>query len=708
MRLRFDFFAALAVTIIAVPMSLGLAHASGLPPLAGLIGGIIGGLVVPLISGAPLAIFGPAAGGVVLTASALAYLPSRAAFATTVMLSGLIQLAMSRGHVGRSSRLLPSAVIRGASFAIGLILILKQLPHLVGYDAEDEGVMEMGADLINVARSTFDQFSPAAFGLGISSLLFMMLWHRKLEDRTRVPSVLFGLLVGTAACMLLDKLVPQATVGPAHHISLPAWSDVFVFPDPKALFSLQVWGFALLLAVATSLESLVATDLVDALHKEQHRSDSNRVLFAQGVANLCSGVIGGLPLAGNVVTSSVNASVGARTKNAALMHGALLVFATVALSPLFGNVPIAVVAAALIHIGLRLSKPRFLVEMRGKRIEQWLPFAFTIVTAVFSNLSFGVIVGIAATTYFVLRTSYDTPAFELHDYGRIKEIQLGEQVLFLHKPRLAKLLESLPDDCMVEFNGSKCHYIDPEVLELIEDYRERATAAGTVVIVGGIANLAQPQEFLQKMSDEYHKLIENNRTWVEQRLKENPNYFADSAKGQTPSFLFIGCSDSRVPVNTITRTDPGDIFVHRNIANVVSLSDINLLSVVQYSVDVLNVRHIIVCGHYGCGGVKAAISNRSFGLIDNWIQPIKLVIEKHQAELSLIKDENLYERRVVELHVVEQVRNLMKTSLVQNTIAKYGFPHLHGWAYDLDRGLINDLKVEMTMERDLNTVYRYK
>ena len=207
------------------------------------------------------------------------------------------------------------------------------------------------------------------------------------------------------------------------------------------------------------------------------------------------------------------------------------------------------------------------------------------------------------------------------------------------------------------------------------------------------------------MEKSYQRLIENNKTWVAEQLQLDPNFFENLSKGQTPEYLWIGCSDSRVPAESITGTEPGEMFVHRNIANMVVHSDMNMLSVLSYAVDVLKVKHIIVCGHYGCGGVMAAMKNQQFGLIDNWLRHIKDVYRYHHDELDTIKDETLRARRFVEVNVQEQVHDLGKTSIVQNAWKRGQQLHLHGWAYDIQDGLINDLGVNFTCTKDLHTVY---
>jgi carbonic anhydrase len=207
------------------------------------------------------------------------------------------------------------------------------------------------------------------------------------------------------------------------------------------------------------------------------------------------------------------------------------------------------------------------------------------------------------------------------------------------------------------------------------------------------------------MEKSYARLIENNKTWVAEQLQLDPSFFENLSKGQAPEYLWIGCSDSRVPAESITGTDPGEMFVHRNIANMVVHSDMNMLSVLSYAVEVLKVKHVIVCGHYGCGGVMAAMKNQQFGLIDNWLRHIKDVYRYHHQELDAIEDETLRARRFVEVNVQEQVHDLGKTSIVQNAWKRNQPLHLHGWVYDINDGLINDLGVNFTNPKDLHNVY---
>jgi carbonic anhydrase len=207
------------------------------------------------------------------------------------------------------------------------------------------------------------------------------------------------------------------------------------------------------------------------------------------------------------------------------------------------------------------------------------------------------------------------------------------------------------------------------------------------------------------MEKSYNRLLENNKAWALLKKNSEPEFFNELMQGQNPEYLWIGCSDSRVPANEITGTKPGEIFVHRNIANMVVHTDMNLLSVLSYAVEVLKVKHIIVCGHYGCGGVQAAMGHKQFGLIDNWLRHIKDVYRYHSKELDAIKDEEMRTRRFVELNVIEQVHDLGKTSIVQNAWQIKQPLHIHGWVYDLRDGIIKDLQVTFKSPKDLHSVY---
>jgi len=432
-------------------------------------------------------------------------------------------------------------------------------------------------------------------------------------------------------------------------------------------------------------------------------------LIAQGVGNLVSGLLGGLPVTAVIIRGSVNLAAGATSKRSAIMHGAWVLISALALRNGINSIPLAALAAVLVYTGIKMAHPKNLKEMRKRGVAQLVPYVVTVTAILFTDLLVGICVGTVVSGCFILRNLHVAKGFTVRKTGFITQIKLHQEVTFFHKVRLASVLDKAPPGSVIEVDGSEARFIDHDVLDLLKLYKDQAAHKKIEIIFGGISLM---ESFSDKqraaLQEEYDRLLRNNQAWVEDHQKNDPDYFQRMAVGQKPTFLFVGCSDSRVPAEVITGTQPGELFVHRNIANVVSLHDMNFMSVLQYSVEHLVVPHIIVCGHYGCGGVRAALSSQSFGLIDNWVHPIKKVVDENQAELATILDADQKERRVIELHVLSQVRNILKTPVVQKSIAKLGIPKVHGWVYDLATGKINDLKADVNLQDDLHPVFHYE
>jgi carbonic anhydrase len=276
----------------------------------------------------------------------------------------------------------------------------------------------------------------------------------------------------------------------------------------------------------------------------------------------------------------------------------------------------------------------------------------------------------------------------------------------LHKYKFVKFLNAIPANTILEIDASKTIFIDHDIEEAIKEFKDLANEKNITVIYGGLVNkLQNRRKIVESNKEAYEKLIRNNKEWVKEKLKLDPGYFEELSRGQAPEYLFIGCSDSRVPAEDITKCKPGEMFVHRNVANLVVSTDVNIMSVLQYAVEVLNVKHIILCGHYGCGGIKAAMGNKNLGLINQWLLNIKDVYRMHQDELDSLTDEEQKYRRLVELNSVEQAYNLVKIPFVQKQRSLYGIPEVHAWAYDLQTGLINDLQLDESIISKSDSIY---
>lgn len=735
-----DLFAALSVFIVAVPLCLGIAQASGAPAMAGLVSGAVGGLVVGLISRSPLSVSGPAAGLTAVVLSSASSLGGFEGVVAATLLAGFFQVFLGWLRAGDVAKFFPSSVTQGIMAAIGILLVLKQIPHLVGYDIELFGVEEFtetGTDInpnysedkepekntFTLLGHSFRHGHRGAALIGGVSILFLLAWNRisaalsgRLKFWALLPSpLLLVIVLGALLNILLSNLAPTWALSAAHLVQLPSensfqslWRDhsvtfMSLWQNPK------LYWCALSITFVASLETLFSLQITDRLDPRRRTSPPNRELLAQGVGNILCGLLGGLPVASVAARSTVSIAAGAQTRWATVIHGLLLTFVLLYFPATLSHVALSSLAAILIVVGMRLVWPLFLREFKGRRMSHAIPFAATALAILLTNFLVGTAIGFVVAALYILRESSLSTSLHVENFGRRRKITFGEDVTFFHKGRLLDYLSEVPDNSILEIDGSKSHFIDIDIVDAIRDFRDAAPSRGIEVIAGAIPGLdAYSKDILKSMQEDYKKLLENNKSWVAERLAQDPTFFEKSAEGQTPRFLFIGCSDSRVPVNVITKTDPGDIFVHRNIANVVSLSDMNMLSVLQYSVEVLNVRHIVVAGHYGCGGVKAATKQQSLGLIDNWITHIRMVYKQHAQELDAITDELERERRLVDLHVIQQVRNLQKTSIVQLAQKKNGFPFIHGWVYDISTGRIKDLGVELDLTKDFNKVFKYE
>lgn len=727
-----DLPASFSLVIVAIPLCLGIAHASGAPMIAGLIAGIIGGIVVGFLSESNLSVSGPAAGLTTICLASILELGSYQGLVTAVLLAGILQVAFGLLKLGFFSNYIPNAVIKGMLSAIGLMLILKQFPHLVGYDSEEMGAEDFSIDQEEIVGAvpqitpehentfshllhTFNFLNYSVLLIGLISLFVLVLWDKKIGKKIKfIPGSLVAVVIGTIFSLLINAVFSSNQLDSSHFVKIPNLSDpsshenLITFPSIEFLGRLSFYKIAFTIAIVASLESLLSLEAIEKLDPKMQRVNTNKELIAQGAGNIISASIGGLPITSVIVRGSVNISAGAQTKLSAILHGFFILISMVFLVRVINQIPLASLAAVLCYTGFKLIHPENFKEQYKRGWYQFTPFLVTIVAIVMSDLLIGVLIGLAISSFFIVRENYQSPVIKVEDAGLVTKLTFGNNVSFLHKFQIVKILEGIIPGRLVEIDGSKSEFIDNDIIQVLKEFKIRCKEKNIKLLIGGIKGMETKEEIKDQIDESYKKLFVNNKNWVEKKLKMDPEYFQKLLAGQKPEYLFIGCSDSRVPANEITGTDPGEMFVHRNIANMVVNSDINMLSVLQYSVEVLNVKHVIVCGHYGCGGVKAAMGGEQLGLIDKWLRNIKDVYRMHESELEAIHNPELKNRRMVELNVQEQVFNLMKTSFVQKNRKLYGFPQVHGWVYDLADGYINDLNIDVDKELSEHDIYRLK
>ena len=728
-NLKSDIPASIAVFFVAVPLCLGIAHASGAPLLSGLISGAVGGLVVGILSKSNLSVSGPAAGLTALTISGIQEIGSYEAFLVAIILAGVFQILLGLLKAGSISKYFPSCVIQGMLAAIGLILIFKQLPHLFGYDVEAMGVEEFQLTNLDMVEASSIQetntfttmidslanITPIISIIGILSLIILFTWeyysktHPSIKN---IPGSVVVVLFSTVIALCYNHFNPNI-LSSNHFVNIPLINDINSFltqtalPDWSFIHNAEIYTLAITIALVASIETLLSIEAIDKLDPHKHITPTNRELIAQGLGNSISGLLGGLPVTSVIVRSSVNLSAGAKSKLSSIIHGLLLVTGIFFLSTYLNYMPLTGLAAVLIFTGYKLAAPYKFIDQYKQGLDQFIPSIITTISILLTDLLIGIGIGLAVSFLFIVIKNYSAPAFLVADYGIKKRITLGESLNFLHKYKIVSLLNSIPENSILEIDASKVLFIDHDIEEVIRDFKQTAIEKNIEVVYGGIIRtIHNRRKVMEANKEAYDRLIRNNKEWVQEKLKLDPNYFENLSKGQAPQYLFIGCSDSRVPAEDITKCNPGEMFVHRNVANMVVNADMNIMSVLQYSVEVLNVKHIILCGHYGCGGVKAAMDDKDLGLIDKWLMNIKDIYRLHKVELDSITNEEAKYRRLVELNAQEQAYNLLKVPFIQKNRSLYGTPEIHAWAYDLQTGYINDLQLDPNTLEDYESIYK--
>lgn len=489
--LKNDLPAGLVVFLVALPLCLGIALASGAPLFSGIIAGIVGGTIVAFTSGSSLSVSGPAAGLTVIVLNAITDLGSYEVFLLAVVLAGIIQIALGFLKAGIIGYYIPSNVIKGMLAAIGIILILKQIPHAIGFDSDNIADLNFfQAD----GRNTFSGIIIALSHLHIGaliiatvSLLILILWERPFLKRYTffkiVPGALLVVIMGILINEWFKVSNPIWYLTGEKLVQLPVANSVsgflnqFTLPNFSAFGNYNVYLVAFTLAIIASIESLLSVEATDKLDPYKRNTHTNRELKAQGLGNLVSGLIGGLPVTAVIVRSSANVNAGGKTKLSAIFHGLLLLMSVIAIAWLLNKIPLACLAALLLVVGYKLARVSLFKSMYKLGWDQFLPFVITVIAIQFSDLLKGIGIGMVVSIFFILRNNYKRAYFfhtEDHHEGEKIRIQLAEEVTFLNKGSIALTLDHLPKNSSVVIDGSKSHYIDMDILEIVHDFKRTA------------------------------------------------------------------------------------------------------------------------------------------------------------------------------------------------------------------------------------------
>lgn len=490
-NLKNDLPASLVVFLVALPLCLGIALASGAPLFSGIIAGIVGGVVVGFFSGSSLSVSGPAAGLTTIVLASIEKMGTFEAFLAAVFLAGLFQLILGFLRAGTIGNYFPSAVIKGMLAAIGLILILKQIPHALGYDAGFEGDESFshvdGKNTFTDLLAAVDYLTPGAVIIAAISLVILIVWEqpwmKKIPGASVIPGPLFVVILGIVLNAVFLNAAPDLAIGKDHLVSLPVADDAasfigqFSFPDFAGLLTKDGIIVAFTIAIVASLESLLSLEAVDKLDPYKRNSPLNQELKAQGLGNMASALIGGLPVTAVIVRSSANVAAGAKTKTSAIVHGFLLLLTAMLIPGILNMIPLASLAAVLIMVGFKLVKPSLVISMYHKGRDQFIPFIATIIAILFTDLLVGIGIGIAIGLIFVLKTNFHKALFSVSENNNYL-IRLTKDVSFLNKALLRETFNDIPNGSTVIIDGSRSAFIDQDILETINDFRESASSRG--------------------------------------------------------------------------------------------------------------------------------------------------------------------------------------------------------------------------------------
>jgi MFS superfamily sulfate permease-like transporter len=636
-----DLPAGLVVFLVALPLCLGISLASNAPLAAGIIAGIVGGLVVGVLSGSSTSVTGPAAGLTAVVATQIADLGSFQVFLVAVIVAGALQIVFGILKGGFLSSFFPSSVVKGLLAAIGIIIILKQLPHLVGYDADPVGETDFcqldQKNTFTELPAALQMFLPGAAVIGLLSIGLLILWGKvSWLQKSPIPGPLVAVLFGTGVNLLMIQMGHPWAIAPTHLVQVPVAEGVsgflqlFCFPDFSALAKPAVYGAAVILAVIASLETLLTIEAVDKIDPQQRKSPANRELLAQGAGNMVSGFLGGLPMTSVIVRSGANLNAGAQTKISAIFHGVLLLGCVALLPRWLNQIPLCALAAILIVTGYKLASPKIIGQMWKEGKYQFLPFAITVIAIVFTNLLTGILIGLGVSLLFILYSNFRRPihqVLEKHLSGNVMRIELPPQVSFLNRAAIQKSLFAIQAGGSILIDARNADYIDPDILDLLADFKNvTAKAHGVEFKTVGLKekysrfdeqvpfadyssrelqNSIKPKEILDLLKAGHQRFLDGRPLVRDLRRQAGA-----TAAGQYPIAAVLGCIDSRAPVEHIFDLGLGDAFVARIAGNVARDKMIGSL---EFACGVAGAKLLMVLGHTSCGAVKASVELKVAG-----------------------------------------------------------------------------------------------
>jgi MFS superfamily sulfate permease-like transporter len=719
---KHDLPASIVVFLVALPLCLGVALASGTPMLSGIIAGVIGGVIVGTLSGSQTSVSGPAAGLTAVVLSSVMQLGNFQTFLLALVLAGVIQLFAGIVKVGFVANYIPSNIIKGLLASIGIILILKQIPHAVGLDIDNEGdftfFQKDGENTFTELMKIFSFFTWGAFLICVISMLVLIYWDKTpLKKIKFFPASLFVVLLGIALNELFKKCVPVLVIEPSHLVSIPAFKDIsslIATPAFENISNYNVWIVAFTLAIVASLETLLNLEAIDNIDPQKRNSPPNRELIAQGIGNIFSGLIGGIPVTSVIVRSSVNISSGAETKLSSILHGLFLLASVLLLAPVLNLIPLSCLAAILIVTGYKLANVELFKNMYKKGLNQFIPFLVTILAIVFTDLLIGIVIGSVVSVLFLLKNNYNNPFTIKKEHLHIGEtllIDLPNQVSFLNKSKIKETLWNLPNACKVTIDGSHCDFIDDDVLEVIKDFKNTISKEKNILLnIVGLMRKYHLEDHIQ-FTNIVNKEAQEKLTAKEvlDLLKYGNERFVNGVptkknliqqvnatyNEQHPVAVILSCIDSRTSAELVFDLSIGDVFSVRIAGNIVNA---DILGSMEFGCKLAGAKLILVMGHTNCGAIKGACDHVEMGNLSTLLHKIEAAVLN---EKTVTYDRNSGNKEFVEkvtvMNVKETVNSIMQQSTILKEMIEKGELGIVGGLHNLSTGRVTFLDDTMML-----------
>lgn len=714
-NLKFDFIAAIVVFLVAIPLCLGIALASGAPLFSGILSGIIGGIVVGSLSGSQVSVTGPAAGMAGVVFAAITQLDSFQAFLLALTFAGLIQIFIGGLKAGFIADYIPSNIIQGLLCAIGILLIIKQLPlaftlsstltELKGHLLDVTSSLSL-TPLLNISM----HINTGAMIISLSCLALLIYFDKtKSQMLKAIPGPIIAVLAGIIINEVFSLSGSFLTQHGPHLVNIPKHEGFMEFlseiqsPDWGTFNNPQIYLYALIIAIVASLESLLNVKAGEKLDKSRRYCSKDQELLAQGFGNLIAGLIGGIPVTSVIIRTSVNIQAGSRTKFSTILHGVFILFAVMIIPEALNKIPLSSLAAILIYTGYKLTKPAIYLNIYRQGMDRFFPFIVTIICIVALNLLAGILIGLLISLFFILKSNSEVRldiVKEIYPHGTTNRLILPQQITFLNKASLVTELDSIPAHSQLIIDAHYSEYIDKEIVEFIKEFQQDLAPLKHISLnIEGFKeqyNIHNYVDFINVTTYDVQATLTpakvlsilkegnmrfTNGTMIHRNIKSDIQY---TAATQYPIAVVLGCIDSRVPIETVFDMSFGDIFCIRIAGNVINN---DILASIEFACDVAGAKLIVVLGHTNCGAIKAACDDFKQGHLTELLHKIKPAISAETTTTEHRQSTNTtFVDNVMELNIANTLQQIYQKSEILRSITEKNQIGMVGAVYDIKTG----------------------